>query len=523
MKNLKAKTEKHPERKVPQRIFDIKTKIKGTDPLKIARAVLKSIASDIKIKADLSQLRFEEIRRSILGTHVLFQQQINGKPISGAWIRVDIDKNNHVYNIQNDLIPSNLISKGEGGKVNKSPAKSDGDIAAGISEEEAQKIALAEFKSQKKYSFNVIESESCYYPVKGIPASAWKIVLYSKKPAAEWKVYVSSANGSILSKCNLLKAKSVTGYGLVFDPNPVVVLNDPELEDNSKIPDSAYAKVELRDLAGNGFLDGPFVSTSATDNRVKNSEHSFLLKRGMKGFKEVMVYFHIDRVQRYIQKLGFDNILNNPIKVDVNGQDDDNSFYSPKTKSLSFGTGGVDDAEDAEIILHEYGHAIQDNQVPGFGEEPETRAMGEGFGDYLAASFFSDKKSTALKPTIGSWDAVAYSGAEPPCLRRLDSNKKYPKDITGEEHNDGEIWSAALWEIRAALNRTVADKLIIAHHFLLTRFSKFEDAANALIAADKNLNGGKNGKAILNVFVKNGILKNPKRKNRQAGINFQKT
>ena len=109
----------------------------------------------------------------------------------------------------------------------------------------------------------------------------------------------------------------------------------------------------------------------------------------------------------------------------------------------------MDDAEDAEIILHEYGHALQDDQLPGFGASKEGKAMGEGFGDYLAASFFADVKPQPMRPTVGNWDAVSYSGAEPPCLRRLDSNKKYPKDIKGEEHDDGEIWSSCLWEIRS--------------------------------------------------------------------------
>ena len=33
---------------------------------------------------------------------------------------------------------------------------------------------------------------------------------------------------------------------------------------------------------------------------------------------------------------------------------DNNSAYSTVTKSLAFGTGGVDNAEDAEIILHRF-------------------------------------------------------------------------------------------------------------------------------------------------------------------------
>ena len=70
-----------------------------------------------------------------------------------------------------------------------------------------------------------------------------------------------------------------------------------------------------------------------------------------------------------------------------------------------------------------------------------------------SASFFADVKPQRLRPCVGTWDAVAYSGDDPPNLRRLDSNKKYPKDLVGEEHADGEIWVEALWEARANLIR----------------------------------------------------------------------
>ena len=53
---------------------------------------------------------------------------------------------------------------------------------------------------------------------------------------------------------------------------------------------------------------------------------------------------------------------------------------------LRFGKGGVDDAEDAEVILHEYGHAIQDSQSRRLRRSEEAGAIGEGFGDYWAAT-----------------------------------------------------------------------------------------------------------------------------------------
>jgi hypothetical protein len=112
---------------------------------------------------------------------------------------------------------------------------------------------------------------------------------------------------------------------------------------------------------------------------------------------------------------------------------------------------------------------------------------------------------------VGSWDATAYSKDDPPCLRRLDSEKRYPRDVDGEVHDDGEIWSACLWQIRQAMGRKAADKLILSHHFLLQRDASFKDAAESLIQADQQLNGGANGAAIHKIFVRRGILGSAKR------------
>src|SRR5262249_46165542 len=75
----------------------------------------------------------------------------------------------------------------------------------------------------------------------------------------------------------------------------------------------------------------------------------------------------------------------------------------------------------------------------------------------------------------------------PPCLRRLDSTKHYPADVAGEVHADGEIWSAALWQIRGALGSVKADVVILQHHFQIPADASFDVAANALVNAAINL------------------------------------
>lgn len=516
LKGVKAKVDTHPRHNAPRRIYDIESKPKKGEPKEIAEAFLKKIAPDLKIKADLSQLKFDVVKESLLGNHVLYQQYHEGKPISGAWVRVDVDQEGKIYNVLNDLLPEAVIAKTAKAEAN---AKKGGGPEKELTADEAAERALETVTSAAdKSKKEAISRELVFYPHDGVPTLAWKIIMRTEEPYGEWKVYLDARTGAVLDKISLLR--EATGRGKVFDPHPVATLNDTSLEDNSDIPANAYREVSLDGLDNSGNLDGPFVSTRATSGRVKRTSLQFNFERQERAFKEVMVYFHIDRVQRYIQSLGFDNINNRQIEVNIDGTTADNSFYSPVTKSLTFGTGGVDDAEDAEIILHEYGHSIQDNQVPGFGPSGEARAMGEGFGDFLAASFFADAKPQALRPTLGNWDAVAYSGDEPPALRRLDSNKKYPKDLTGEEHDDGEIWAACLWQLRGALGRQTTEKLVFAHHFLLSPTSTFEDAAKAIITADKQLNEGRNEAAIRDVFVRRGILPNPKRKNRRAGLPF---
>ena len=79
-----------------------------------------------------------------------------------------------------------------------------------------------------------------------------------------------------------------------------------------------------------------------------------------------MAYLDVTAAQQYIQKLlGFLDVNNEAQLVTPDEFLHDNSYYDPSAGSPVPGKGGVDDAEDDEVIWHEYGHAIQDDQVPG--------------------------------------------------------------------------------------------------------------------------------------------------------------
>ena len=66
------------------------------------------------------------------------------------------------------------------------------------------------------------------------------------------------------------------------------------------------------------------------------------------------------------------------------------------------------DESDAMVVLHEYGHAIQDNQNPGF--SAYAAGVSEGFGDFLAAAYFDDKhvNPANTRGLMMGWDASPF-------------------------------------------------------------------------------------------------------------------
>ena len=101
---VKAKVELHPKYKVPRRIYDIDEEASTGNTRQIAENFLKKVAGDLQINPDLSGLKFDQIKESMLGKHVLFQQQHSGRPITGAWVRVDIDPSGKVFTQKRHLV-----------------------------------------------------------------------------------------------------------------------------------------------------------------------------------------------------------------------------------------------------------------------------------------------------------------------------------------------------------------------------------------------------------------------------------
>ncbi|MCZ0980749.1 M4 family metallopeptidase [Streptomyces diastatochromogenes] len=333
----------------------------------------------------------------------------------------------------------------------------------------------------------------------------------SRALVAAAAVTVASATAALLPSAGASAAAAPQAR--VFMVNPVQSSGDQSLADHkdaaSDVPASAYATVALRNLDASGALSGRWAAVRSETGKPAKVADATSYDRHDDEFEQVMAYFWVNEAQEYLQGLGFGTELrgaNDRVQpVRLNQWGSDNSFFTDKKDEIRFGKGGVDDAEDAEVIVHEYGHAVHEAQVPGFGGSAEAGAIGEAFGDYLgmevgaaADAKYGWPMKTELA-CVGDWDSTGYTATAPHCLRRLDGTKTYA-DRVGEVHADGEIWSRALFDIRNELGARTADRIIVNAQFGFAPDTSFKDAALTTVATAQKMYGTQAAAAVRDAF-----------------------
>lgn len=484
----------------PKEVWGFRTRAAPGSPKTVARGFLAANTELFELEKGLVGLEVRRVIRGLGADHVILNQVHAGLRVHRGYVTVHMDRSGRVFLGKNRSVPARLLP---------------GAFESKLTRAEAVRAARRSLPKRGGRA-ELRETERMWFPHRAKLVPAWKFRLTRARPRQEWIVYVNARSGAILSRYDNL-AEAAAGNALVFDPSPVTALGDHKslLIDKKRArrpPPEAYRRVTLKGLDGRGFLTGKKVTTAPTGKRrVRRSDLKFLLRSHERGFEEVMVYHHVDTALRFLEKLGYKGaraLFRKPVRANVNGTREDNSWYSPWDELLTFGTGAIDDAEDGETILHELGHAIQDAICPDFGQSAEAAAMGEGFGDYWAASFFESRKPKRYATSVMTWDGLLIGLEEkldPPCLRRVDGRLTYADfDPRGDEHVNGEIWSATLWEVHKALGRETAARVIVDSHFQLDGFTTFARGARAILDADRNL-GGRHEASLKRIFRRRKI------------------
>ena len=202
---------------------------------------------------------------------------------------------------------------------------------------------------------------------------------------------------------------------------------------------------------------------------------------------------------------------------------------------------------DAEIIIHEYVHGLTDRLVGGGGGlgALQSGGMGEGWSDFYALallaeagddphaayamggyateSFFGLKEnyyfgirrypySTDLNKSPLTFKDIDPLQAIPHTEVPLNPIDTFNPVFAAEVHNQGEVWCAVLWEMRANLvdkygfvGNRIALQIITDALKLTPRNPNFLQARDAIILADQVNNGGVNFNDIWRAFAKRGM------------------
>ena len=501
----------------------------SSGPLQDPEGFLQESASRFGWKGPDDDLALVRDVRRANSRHQTWQQMFKGVPVSGRTVRVNLDGEGRVTMVTSAFQP-----------VKADP--DDVDVRPSVSAGSASSTALTVLASGS----GATNTPRLVIHNPETPRLSWELVVWPENEPAEYRVWMDAHTGELLAYTDQALGKHasnerdrapiprVDGSGFVFDPDPLFAsgqsygppYTDNDDQTNASL-DAARKTVALRDIrqnpSGQWVLEGPYVrivgqntaGTSVYDPPAVAGPDDFFFDRSESGFEAVNVYYHVDKSQRYVQSLGILDVQDGGLDINPHGLTRDDSFYFPDRNMIVFGTGGVDDAEDPSVVIHEYGHALLNAAAPGLLGSLEGRALHEGFSDYWQGSYYRHLVETGqtLRDDwrwVFLWDSgegAIWSG------RYLDHEGIYPQDLcvtsgsgSCSVHDDGRMWATTLMEVWDELGRELTDHLVLLSHYYLEAPATFADAAQAVIQADTDYYDGTHLGTLIDVFSARGLV-----------------
>jgi zinc metalloprotease ZmpB len=357
----------------------------------------------------------------------------------------------------------------------------------------------------------------------------WDVPTDTKNPDGNWNVLVDATSNVVVAVRDRRRNASVKG--LVFQPDPITTSGDNTL--SSATPQATLnpqrKEVQLNNLdppnAGKFSLSGTWCFCKDIESppfTPPTTPTNFSFGAKEREFLSVMVYYWVDQVVDYLRSFNipaFNNaVAARKIALDAQGVNgDDNSHFTLDAQGapyLAFGEGGVPDAADAHVILHEYGHAMHWYM----GTDQNRLGSEEGFGDFLAGAFLDRFNAAQFgRESVFPWDNNAgdqYSTDRFFNTPRKFSDANYP--ALGP-HVKGSVLAATLWDLflslggdsnDAAKRQAAADTVVHIYVEMLVTVANEApviDLGRGMISADGAINGGANKDKIIAAFARRGL------------------
>ncbi len=457
------------------------------------------------LNATNTGLKVVHEKSSPIGHHITFVQTYNGIPIETSSVKLNLGPDNEILSLFHKT------------------ANTDGWVIQQFEWGNPDSL----IKAKTGFKGEIKTKPVIYYNGKRAVFAQKARFINDNKGINESVLYNKALEPLKETDNNLyFKKFDTTVTGKVFLPNPLKTANKhygPPYWDNEdkNIPELNQERNKVRMRVNQPkrdtfYLEGPYVKMrdfSKPNNAVPYSRDRKLeFKRDSLWFEDVNIYYHINRFQEYIQSLGFNNAADYPIPVDAHAAQWERSWFSKRADTnigkLFFGDGGVDDGEDAETIIHEYGHAISGNVAPrSHLNSDEAQALEEGLADYFACSYSRHLNSFKWE-RLFFWDAgiKANGNGKHWPGRWCTTTQEYPEDMGNGKYDDGEIWAGTLMKIWSRIGREKTDKLMLAALNSFSPSMKLDDAAKLLRQADTILYDGEDLWPITKQLAQSGLI-----------------
>ena len=332
----------------------------------------------------------------------------------------------------------------------------------------------------------------------------WKSVEVDTIVLGSQHELIISQNGNILERRDLNAHALDTAVAVrVFNPDPLtpygygyggiyVDMNDG----NGSVLDSLTIidSITVNTSSGGAILENKYLKVVDFDAPYiapSSNPSQWMASRSDNVFEQVMVVYHITLWNQYLDSLGYDSVLNYAIHVDpqaLNGQDQSMFNFGYTPPRLYFGEGGVDDAEDADVIIHELSHAISHGAAPNTNTGTERRTFDEAFGDYFAERYGRRLGITSTR--VFDWDGnnTFWNGRS----IGYDGSKNYNTLFFSNIYQHTDLMSSAMLEFSSAsgVHPAVADQIILEAVHMLMPNQGLRKIAQNILFADSLITGG---------------------------------
>lgn len=462
----------------PNRAFGDPIRVGGNDLVAKSYQFMAEELSGFNIP--VSQLELVRTHESAKYRFVNFRQLHEGLEIINSRLTLKFTKNDEVIlfgldvfnNINLSTTPT--ISEGQA----KTLAQTDLENITAVHAEPRLKVLA--IPGEQAYSFRLVRTIFV------------EAIDHDRVPE-NWEVLVDAHNGQLLSRRNLVvqaapKARdngrpesngNLQMFGRVYPKHPY-------------LPDSLVALPHLQFTVNgtnyftnaNGQYDSgipglPALGTFPLQGRWSRVVHgntgmttpTFTLQvdslrdsihydnRGtapaVNTIRHLSAYYHTNLVHDYMKSLmPLFTALDIPLTTRVDRTDGTcNAFFNGNSINFYVTAGGCNAlSQTADVVYHEYGHAITNYFYNSFSQPFQNGGMGEGYSDIFAITLTND-------PVLG----IGFSSTNPNTfIRRYDINPKiFPQNLVGQVHADGEIICGAWWRTGGLIgnNRTMMEIL----------------------------------------------------------------